>query len=227
MIGEDGEFVREEGSIPLYEDDALTFKAEIDRIGAKSILEFGPGESTQIFLALGMERIVTCEHKEKWLKPAQERFANEPKVRVLQYTDTDPVEVPELGDETFDIAFVDSPQGFRAMRKVHPGMEDCSRLNTCLFALQRANVVILHDARRPLERGTLGRLNAMGYHFELIGHKMTSARIEGKNVTRQNGADTSRSKKPRRSAPGAKPKRGRVPECVGPSGHVAGGVEAS
>lgn len=162
------DWVRPEGNSPLGARDAETFKAEIDRIGAKSVLEFGPGDSTQVFLDLGIERVVTCEHKEKWLEEAKKRFGSEPRVKVVSYTDTVPVTVPDLGDEKFDLALVDSPQGFYPMRVAHKGMEDCSRLNTCLFALERAKVVLLHDATRPLERGTLGRLWAAGYHFEFI-----------------------------------------------------------
>lgn len=179
VLDTDGEFVR--GVPPIDEGDVIIFRKEIERINAQSVLEFGPGESTQVFLDLGVGRVVTCEHKDRWLKVAQERFANEPRVKVLSYTDTLPVEVPELNGEKFDLALVDSPQGFKPMRVAHPGMEDCSRLNTCLFALEHAKVVLLHDATRPLERGTLGRLNAMGYDVRLVAINkigLGTARIE-------------------------------------------------
>jgi hypothetical protein len=51
---------------------------------------------------------------------------------------------------------------------MHPGQEDCSRLNTCLSALQHAPVVYLHDAVRPLERATLTRLERDGHKVEWV-----------------------------------------------------------
>ncbi len=202
------EWVRPAKQSPLGTHDAEVFKAEIDRIGAKSVLEFGPGESTQVFLDLGIERIVTCEHKEKWLKEAVKRFGGSDRVKVIPYTDTVPVQA-DIGDEKFDLALVDSPQGFYPARVVHKGMEDCSRLNTCLFALEHAKVVLLHDALRPLERGTLGRLWMLGYHFEFIKtDDIGIARIT-KRELHANQPDPSDAEKPRGAAAGAKPKRRR------------------
>ena len=43
-------------------------------------------------------------------------------------------------DERFDVGFVDSPQGYELVRKVLPGCEDCNRLNTTLYALNRCKV---------------------------------------------------------------------------------------
>lgn len=176
------DWVRPPHSRPIDSYDMDALKAEIERIDAKSVLEFGPGYTTQIFLELGIKRIVTCEHMEKWLEVAKERFAGDDRVRVISYTNTVPVEA-DLGGEKFDIALVDSPQGFASARVSHPGMEDCSRLNTCLFALEHAKVVLLHDADRPLERGTLGRLNASGYHFEFVKRSgIGMARIEKREL---------------------------------------------
>lgn len=204
------EFERSPLSYSFGQEDFNAIKAEIERVGAKSVLEFGPGDSTDCYLACGIQRIVTCEHKDKWFKVAQKRFKKEPRVKLLRYTDTDPVEVPDLGGEMFDIAFVDSPQGFYPMRKAHPGMEDCSRLNTCLFALKHAKVVLLHDANRPLERGTLGRLNQMGYHWEFASFgRIAMARIESLEL-HDNGPDSQDAKKPRCPANGSKPKRRRA-----------------
>jgi hypothetical protein len=160
--------------------DADAIKSEIARIGAKSALEFGPGDSTQTLIDAGLERIVTCEHVGHWFEVAKKRFAKNKQVKCLPFLDEAPVLVPGLGKQTFDIAFVDAPQGYLALRKVHPGFEDCSRYNTVLFALERAPVVLLHDATRPLERGTLGRINALGHKITFIHgiNKIGMARIE-------------------------------------------------
>jgi hypothetical protein len=141
--------------------------------GAKTALEFGPGVSTFALIEAGVEKIVTLEHNAEWFDKAVEQFKDYPQVEISQYYD-EPVVLAGV-EEDFDIAFVDSPKGHThkviealGVRKVHQGQEDCSRLNTCLFALDRAPIVYLHDAYRPLERGTLGRLNALGHRFEYI-----------------------------------------------------------
>jgi DNA-binding transcriptional LysR family regulator len=141
--------------------------------GAKTALEFGPGISTFALIEAGVEKIVTLEHNDEWLSKALEQFKDYPQVEVRPYVD-EPVALADV-EEDFDVAFVDSPKGHThkviealGVRKVHSGMEDCSRFNTCLFALDRAPIVYLHDAYRPLERGTLGRLNALGHKHEFI-----------------------------------------------------------
>jgi predicted O-methyltransferase YrrM len=145
---------------------------------AKSVLEFGPGNTTEIFIKAGVPRIASCEYIEKWFVVAKDRFADVPSVEVLYFTDTVPVEVMGLdADEVFDVGFVDAPKGYAAARKTHKGYEDCSRFNTVLFALERCKVVYLHDATRPLERGTLARLHRMGYDHEFLPSPFGLARI--------------------------------------------------
>ncbi len=159
--------------------------------GASSVLEFGPGASTLALIEAGVPKIVTLEHDPAWLEIQKDKFKDHPQVTVAGYTDTVPVAADEIAFQDFDMAFVDSPQGFshalkgRTPRVRHPGMEDCSRLNTCLFALERAPVVYLHDAYRSIERGTLGRLNGMGHKFTYIERsKCGIARIErGKDAS--------------------------------------------
>ena len=168
-------FERPEGWLsPFPAADAKQIVAEIKRVGAKTILEFGPGDSTECFARMGME-VTTCEHDPHWYDVAVERFKDTPNVKVLKFENEMPVPpIAELEYTKFDIAFVDAPQGYPMKRKKFKGYEDCSRLNTCLCALERCKLVILHDAVRGLERATLGRLNAMGYKFE---HCMEYAKI--------------------------------------------------
>lgn len=153
--------------------------------GYKSCLEFGPGISTLALIEAGVERIVTCEHDPEWLERAKEQFKPFPQVTVIPYLD-EPIATADLGSERFDFAFVDSPKGYnprpnlpKGGRKVHPGQEDCSRLNTCLLALEHTDIAYLHDAKRPLERGTLGRLNALGFKITMLNLSVGGfARIE-------------------------------------------------
>jgi hypothetical protein len=171
-----------QGTAHLEPDDKALLLNEVNTLGAESLLEFGPGTSTAFFLTTPLKRIVTCEYLDEWLEVAREQFKDESRVTVLPFTDEFPVEVEGLGpDDKFDIAFVDAPKGFNPMRKIHQGFADTSRLNTCLFALKRAPVVLLHDAKRPLERGTLGRLWVHGYKFEFLDSRMGMARITRKD----------------------------------------------
>jgi hypothetical protein len=139
--------------------------------GTKSVLEFGPGFSTYAFIEAGVPRILCCEYLDKWFEFAKVRFKDYPQVEIRRFLDEAPVATFEVRPgvfkadslECFDLAFVDSPKGYAGARTIHPDQIDCSRLNTCLLALMHSPVVLLHDAYRPLERGTLGRLSAAGH----------------------------------------------------------------
>ena len=146
--------------------------------GKKSVLEFGPGFSTFAFIEAEVGRILCCEYLDKWIEFSNERFKDYPQVEIIRFLD-EPEAKADIGDEQFDLAFVDSPKGFWGARTVHPGQEDCSRLNTCLLALKHAPVVLLHDTVRPLERGTLCRLSSMGHKVTHVnGAVYGMARIE-------------------------------------------------
>jgi len=175
----------------LYTKELATFRfsdyallmQQVKDLEAKTCLEFGPGISTLALIESGLERVVTLEHDPEWLDANIERFKDYPQVEVRRYQD-EPIVLADV-DEDFDMAFVDSPKGYvhpmknvRGVRKRHPGQEDCSRLNSCLFALDHAPVVFLHDSQRPLERGTLGRLNAMGHKVTQLPSKVGMARID-------------------------------------------------
>ena len=137
---------------------------------AKSVVEFGPGYSTFAFIEAGVPEIVGLEHDPKWHEAQVERFKEYPSVTVDWYWNEAPVaRVPDwVRDHEFDVAFVDSPKGYAGARIAHPGQEDCSRLNTCLAALELAPVVYLHDAIRPLERCSLARLAMLGHKVEWV-----------------------------------------------------------
>jgi len=145
----------------IEDDDATALHQIVQDHKIKSLLEFGPGYSTHAFLCAGVERIVSCEHDPNWLATARGLFATEKRVTILPYTNT-PVVAVNLEGQTFDAAFVDSPEGSAKARVVHRGQEDLSRYNTLRAALIHAPLAFLHDARRPLEQAALARLVAEG-----------------------------------------------------------------
>ena len=86
------------------DSDRDRVQAEVERIGAKTVLEFGPGNSTKTFLDLGIEHITTCENVDKWYEVARDRFEHDLRVRVLKYHDSVPVVVEGLDpEEKFDL----------------------------------------------------------------------------------------------------------------------------
>lgn len=143
--------------------------------GVDSVLEFGPGNSTLAFIEAGVKRIVTCEYLDPYFDQAVEQFKPYPQVEVRRFQNAAPEALVDGLKGEFDIAFVDSPKGYAfsvpgrpGQRVALRGQEDCSRLNTCLAALKYAPIVYLDDACRPLERGTLGRLNRLGHKVEYV-----------------------------------------------------------
>lgn len=141
-------------------DDEATLGDLVREFNIKRLLEFGPGASTRIFLRAGVESITSCEHDPAWMGRARALYAADPRVRFWSYSNTDPVVVSGLPAElTFDAALVDSPQGYRP-EHLRDGM---ARINTLRYALQRAPVVFLHDAKRDGEQRSLAALAAEGH----------------------------------------------------------------
>lgn len=165
------------GTLTLPPEDYSILLAEAQ--GKKSVLEFGPGFSTFALIEAGVGRILCCEYLDKWIEISKERFKDFPQVEIIRFLDTAPEAQADITGD-FELAVVDSPKGYVSARTVHPGQEDCVRLNTCLLALKHAPVVLLHDAFRTLERATLGRLRQMGHKTTYIeGCSMSGmARIE-------------------------------------------------
>ncbi len=146
--------------------------------GASRVVEFGPGYSTLAFIEAGVNEIIGLEHDSKWNEVQVDRFKDYPQVTIDWYYNEAPkARVPDFYKGVdFDFAFVDSPKGYAAARVLHPGQEDCSRLNTCLAALDLTSVVYLHDAQRPLERATLSRLEVAGHRVEFVSYPEIGAK---------------------------------------------------
>ena len=160
-------------------EDYRLMMAEADRIKAKSVLEFGPGYSTFAWIEAGCDPIVCLEHDKGWHEVSIERFKQYPQVQIRKYWNEPEARGELEPDEMFDLALVDSPKGYEAARVIHPGQEDCSRYNTLELALKHSKTVLLHDASRPLERGSLCKIQAQGHKVTHIpGSSYGLARIE-------------------------------------------------
>jgi hypothetical protein len=147
--------------------DRAAIEAEVERLSARSVLEFGPGASTQVFLDAGVYRIVTCEYEDGWYRRAAQQWKGEGRVDVRRFHNDSEASVDGPPLDTFDLALVDSPIGSNRREKL-PGQEECSRLNTTLRALEHAPVVLLHDCHRPGEQATLERVKEAGHRVTLL-----------------------------------------------------------
>ena len=118
--------------------------------GFKSVVEFGPGDSTLALLDAGC-RVVSYEHDIGWLKKVLERFRDEADVEILHCPEGS---VPDPPDQRPDLVLVDGPP-FREGQKM-------SRLGPCEWALEVCGCFLLHDTKRAGERATLKEMEKRG-----------------------------------------------------------------
>ena len=138
--------------------------------GKERILEFGPGYSTYAWIEAGAKLIISLECHRPWREEKKEQFKRYPQVHVARFDNIAPVaEVADICHThgPYDLALVDSPRGMASRERLE-GQEECSRLNTCLAALEHAPVVLLHDAVRPCERNTLNWLAQLGHTIKFL-----------------------------------------------------------
>lgn len=143
----------------VLESECRVIEDFVRREGIQSILEFGPGRSTLMFVAAGCE-VWTAECNAYWLTHYQQLFANEPVIHVIPYENVPSVSIPELEGRRFELAFIDSPAGHESP----PGMS--SRLNACEFGAQHTDRLLLHDAERPGEQATIHRMQETGWKID-------------------------------------------------------------
>lgn len=77
----------------------------------KRVLEFGPGSSTLALIEGGAEYIATCEDDAKWFGVYAERLGQKFNgiVDVVRYTWADPLSIPSVDEQRFDLALIDGP----------------------------------------------------------------------------------------------------------------------
>ncbi len=124
--------------------------------GFRSILEFGPGDSTLALLDAGC-RVVSYEHDISWLKKTLDRFRDEMEVEILHLPEGD---LPEPPVHAPDCVLVDGPP--------YREGQTLSRLGPCEWALEVCGCFLLHDARRDGEKATLKEMERRGMQVTQI-----------------------------------------------------------
>jgi len=83
----------------------------VRRLGAKRVIEFGPGSSTLALVEGGAEQVDTCEDDRKWYDVHRSRVGRQfaPVVSVHLYTWGDPLTIPALEGRRYDMAMIDGP----------------------------------------------------------------------------------------------------------------------
>lgn len=132
-------------------EDAETLRSLVRDNRIASLLEFGPGASTGIFLSAGVERITTCEHDPIAFRDARFHFRADARVCVLHHYFADEINIPRLSGKAFDAAYVNTPDG--------------DRMNTVRCALRHVGLVFVQDAKRADRRAMLDRVADEGFGF--------------------------------------------------------------
>lgn len=127
-------FGMEWGGSHLTDRDWLFMKKVITDNNVRTVLEFGPGLST-LLLSDHVEKIVAYENEQRFIDKIKHMIADNVEIRVF-----DGVDCSSIGDEKFDLVFVDGPSGGK------------TREFTIKAASEHSDIVIVHDGGRKWEK---------------------------------------------------------------------------
>jgi len=119
------------------------------RFAPQTVLEFGPGSSTLALLEGGAGMIHTCEDDPYWVKhhhdAIEARFPQ--RVKIVPYTWTDPVDVPDIAGMRFDLGMIDGP-------RITPNRVPVLRyvLDRCAVTLIACETYKSHGIRADIDR---------------------------------------------------------------------------
>lgn len=99
----------------------------------KRVLEFGPGSSTLALIEGGAERVDTCEDDPEWAEVYEDRLQRKfpDVVRLYRYVWADPLAIPAIDGDRYDLALIDGPR------------DTMSRLAVVRYALERCAAVLV------------------------------------------------------------------------------------
>lgn len=92
----------------------------MQRLRPELVLEFGPGSSTLALIEGGAHHIDTCEDNPDWSEVYEERLmrAFPSIVKLHRFTLSDPLTIPVIDQQYYDLALIDGPLGTDARQPV-------------------------------------------------------------------------------------------------------------
>ncbi len=125
----------------------------MERLHPARVLEFGPGNSTLALIEGGAAHIDCCEDNPIWFNTYKERIADAYPaiVRFVPYEWSDPVSIPAIDAERYDLALIDGPHG------------TLNRPAVIAYCLQRCAAVLV-----PTEEIAYGK-GALRPHIQRLG----------------------------------------------------------
>jgi predicted O-methyltransferase YrrM len=143
--------------------EALFLQRFVELNQVKTVLEFGPGRSTQVILDAGCE-VWALEHDPKWLQIIRSQLGSAAGLKLLtSYQMAPELKISEVEGLRFDMAFIDGPPA-AFYRKF-------GRINSIEFAAARTDVLLLHDALRDLERNSMEVMEEKGWQWRTLPSK--------------------------------------------------------
>lgn len=140
--------------------EALFLRRFVEVNQVNTVLEFGPGRSTQVMLDAGCS-VWALEHDLRWLEIVRSKVGNSGGLKLLtSYTVAPELKIPEVEGLRFDMAFIDGPPA-ALYRKF-------GRINAIEFAAARTDVLLLHDALRELERNSMEVMEEKGWTWRVL-----------------------------------------------------------
>jgi predicted O-methyltransferase YrrM len=144
----------------IDDQEAAFLRAFVQANSVRTVLEFGPGKSTQIFLDAGCE-VWSLEHNPVWYERIRQQLGQPPGLKqLLLYAFKPELEIPGLEARRFDLAFVDGPPALLYQWR--------ARLNAIEFAAARTDVILLHDANREKERDSMRVMEEKGWRWRTL-----------------------------------------------------------
>lgn len=140
----------------------------------KRVLEFGPGSSTLALIEGGAELIDACEDDPQWEAVyrvrLEDRFPNV--VTIQPYTWSDPVSIPQIERERYDLALIDGPRTTQnRVAVLRYCMERCDAVLVPLEETDGSGYLRPHVIRLAEERGcelTLTQTGPLAGAFALL-----------------------------------------------------------
>src|SRR4051812_23404077 len=93
----------------IDDDEAGFLRAFVVANQVRTVLEFGPGKSTQAFLGAGC-LVWSLEHDPRWYEVLRQQLGQPPGLQaMICFAVTAELRIPEVESLRFDAAFIDGP----------------------------------------------------------------------------------------------------------------------